>query len=288
MINKIISHIGVAILQLLSYLPLRVLYLIADILYFIIYRVVKYRIKVVRKNLKNSFPEKSQQELTRIEKDFYRQFADMMVEVVKSSSISEKELLKRVTFKNITVLEEHFAKGESTLGTISHYGNWEMVMLALSLNPHLKIHGIYKPINNKPFEKWYNRMRTRFGTYTIPMRQTARSIVANKDKCTHLIFASDQSPRIEDTTHQTYFLNQKTYVLVGLEKIARQTNRPVYYLDVKRIKRGYYELECLSLCEQPKDTKENEITNRYFEMLTTIIHREPCLWLWSHNRWKRS
>lgn len=286
MINKLFSHIGVFFLHLLSYLPWTVLFLIADFIYFIVYRLVKYRRIVTRNNLINSYPEKSLKEIIKIEKDYYHYLADLVMEIVKMSSITQKQLLKRTKMNNFDLVEAHLAKGESVLASASHYGNWENTMMAMGLNLSAPCYVIYKPVNNKVFEKWFNNFRTKFGNKFIPMKQTAREIVATKNETNLFFFASDQSPRRDENHHIIKFLNQDTSVLVGLEKIAKQTNRPIYYFDFNRIGRGRYEINCIPLCLRPKETETYEITNLYFKQLTKSLDRNPAYWLWSHNRWK--
>jgi KDO2-lipid IV(A) lauroyltransferase len=286
MIKKLFSYLGVALLHLLSYLPFFALYLLADFLYLVIYYLVKYRRKVVRKNLSKSFPEKSLTEVVAIEKQFYRYFTELMVETIKLSSIGERQLKKRVTVKNSEQVEAYFANGESVLAALSHYGNWELCVLGLGLRLSVKPTAIFKPINNKIFEKWFTRFRTKFGNRFIPMRQTAREIIATKNKSTIFFFGSDQSPRVDENQHIIEFLHQRTSVLLGLEKIAKQTNRPVFYFDCIRKKRGYYEIDCTPICLDPKSTQAYEITKLYFDKLNVAIQRDPAFWLWSHNRWK--
>ena len=286
MIKKVFLHIGIFFLQLLSFLPLWFLLGIANILYYLIYYVVGYRRKVVRKNLHQSFPEKSISEIIKIEKRFYRNLTDIMVEIIKMNSISKAEVLKRVKMKNFELAEDYFKRGESALACTGHYGNWELCMMAVGLKFSAKPYVIYKPINNKVFENWFNALRTKFGNIFVPMKQTLREVVATKTATTLFCFASDQSPRGRDAHHILTFLNQPTAVLLGLEKIAIQTNRPIFYFEVKRIKRGYYEIECIPMCLNPKDTEKFEITEQFFEHLTKTIEKEPGDWLWSHRRWK--
>lgn len=286
MIKKGFLHIGIFFLHLLSFFPLWFLYGVSTVLYYLLYYVVKYRRNVVRKNLTNSFPQKDLREIVSIEQRFYRNLTDIMVEVVKMSSISKAEVSKRVKVKNFELAEAYFQKGESALACTGHYGNWELGMLAVGMNFSAKSYVIYKPINNKVFEKWFNALRTKFGNIFVPMKQTLREVVATKNDATLFCFASDQSPRGTDVHHTLEFLNQPTAVLLGLEKIALQTNRPVFYFDLRRIKRGYYEIECIPMCLQPKETEKFEITELFFQNLTKTIEREPAYWLWSHNRWK--
>lgn len=286
MIKKVFSHIGVFFLHLLSFLPLWLLFGISDILYYLVYHLAKYRRKVVRKNLLNSFPEKSLDEIINIEKRFYHYFTDLMVEILKMSSISKAEVLKRIKMKNFDLAEAYFKRGESALACTGHYGNWELAMMAAGLNFSATANVIYKPINNKVFEHWLNTLRTKFGNVFVPMRQTLRQVVATKNELTLFCFASDQSPIVTDVQHVVNFMHQPTSVLLGLEKIAKQTNRPVFYFDIKRIKRGYYEIECVPMCLAPQETREYEITELFFAHLTQSIHKAPEYWLWSHNRWK--
>lgn len=286
MIIKGFSYIGTYFLYILSQFPLPILLFFARLWYYFIYHVIGYRKKVVRENLQKSFPEKSLKEIITIEKTFFKYLADLIFEIIKLNSISEKELRKRVKFNGLAQVEAYFERGESVLACTGHYGNWELCMLALGLNLSAPEYVIYKPLSNEIFEKWFQKWRTRFGNKFIPMRQTLRQIIATKDEATMFCFASDQTPVKEETQYSLQFLNQQTAVLLGLEKIALQTNRPIFYFDVIKVNLGYYEIDCLLLCEEPKATKEHEITNLLFEFLNKTIQREPAFWLWSHKRWK--
>jgi len=286
MIKKGISHIGIFFLYVLSLLPLSVLLIFARLLYYPLYYIIGYRKKVVRNNLQKSFPKKDLKEIIRIEKTFFKYFTDLIFEVVKMSTISKKELLKRVKFKNLEQIEAHFSKGESVLACTGHYGNWELCMLALGASLSAPEYVIYKPLSNKIFEDWFLKIRTRYGNVFVAMRQTLRTLISVKETPTMFCFASDQTPTREETQYSLQFLNQPTAVLLGLEKIALQTNRPIFYFDVISVKRGYYEIDCLLLCAEPKATQGHEITDLLFEFLANTINREPAYWLWSHRRWK--
>ena len=286
MILKGFSYIGTYFLYILSLLPLPILLFFARLLYYLLYYIIGYRKKVVRENLQKSFPEKSLEEIIKIEKTFFKYLADLVFEIIKLNSISENEIRQRVKFNGLEKVEAYFKRGESVLACTGHYGNWELCMLALGLNLSATEYVIYKPLANEVFEKWFQKWRTRFGNKFVPMRQTLRQIIATKDEPTMFCFASDQTPVKEETQYSLQFLNQQTAVLLGLEKIALQTNRPIFYFDVIKVKRGYYEIDCLLLCEQPKATKEHEITDLLFEFLNKTIQREPAFWLWSHKRWK--
>lgn len=286
MIKKGFSYISIFFLYLISLLPLTILHFFARLIYYPMYYVLAYRRKVVRDNLMKSFPEKGLEEIVQIEKTFYKYLADLIVEIIKMSTISKKELLKRVKFNNLDRIEAYFNKGESVLACTGHYGNWELCMLALGANLSKPAYVIYKPLNNGIFENWFHEKRTRFGNLFVAMRQTLRMVIATKETPTMFCFASDQTPTREEVQYTLQFLNQPTAVLLGLEKIALQTNRPIFYFDVVSVKRGYYEVDCLPLCLNPKVTEGHEITNLLFESLAKTIHKEPAYWLWSHRRWK--
>jgi len=288
MIKKGFSYIGIFFLYILSLLPLPVLHFFARLLYYPLYYIIGYRKAVVRENLVKSFPEKDIKEIIAIEKTFYKYLADLIFEIVKMPTISKKELRKRVVFHNLERIETYFKKGESVLACTGHYGNWELCMLALGEAASATEYVIYKPLNNEVFENWFNKIRTRFGNVFVAMRQTLRMVVATKDRPTMFCFASDQTPVKHETQYVLEFLNQRTAVLLGLEKIALQTNRPVFYFDVKRVKRGYYKVDILPLCLNPKETEGHEITDLLFEFLSKTIKQEPAFWLWSHRRWKYS
>ncbi len=286
MIKKGFSQIGIFFLYILSLLPFSMLHILARLLYYPLYYIIGYRKKVVHENLVKSFPEKSRKEIILIEKTFYKYFADLIFEIIKLSTISKTELLKRVKFNNLEQVEAYFSRGESVLACTGHYGNWELCMLALGANLSAPEYVIYKPLSNKIFEDWFLKLRTRFGNIFIAMRQTLRMVIATKDSPTMFCFASDQTPTRDEAQYTLHFLNQPTAVLLGLEKIALQTNRPIFFFDVVSVKPGYYEVDCLPLCLVPKETKDHEITDLLYQFLEKRINIAPAFWLWSHRRWK--
>jgi len=286
MIKRGIAHVGVFFLYLLSLLPLPLLFFFARLLYYLLYYVIGYRKKVVRQNLTQSFPEKSVAEIKAIEKKFFLYLAELIFEIIKMTSISKAETLKRVKFTGLEQLEVHFKAGESLLACTGHYGNWELGTLALGLSISAKTMVIFKPIKNKIFETWFDCMRTKYGNIFIAMRQTLRGMAAYKNEPTLLCFASDQSPTREETKYYTDFLNQPTAALLGVEKIAKSTKRPIYYFKVNVVKKGYYHIEVLPMCLEPAKMAEFEITDLHFKFLENIIKEQPQYWLWSHKRWK--
>ncbi|GGC59153.1 lipid A biosynthesis protein [Pedobacter quisquiliarum] len=241
---------------------------------------------MVYENLHNAFPEKDAEDIRIIAKKYYRHLSSLMVEIIKMATISPEELKARFKFKNLHLMNNYHEQGRSTLICSAHYGNWEWGTLALGLNTTAVVYPIYKPVSNEAFGEWFKQIRSRFGNQLIPMRQTLRALNASKDVPTIFCFGNDQTPLKEESTYWLNFLHQPTAILLGLEKIAVRTNRPVFYMRVRILKRGYYEVECVPLCMEPAASKPFEITNLHVNYLEQIIIDEPAYWLWSHRRWK--
>ena len=270
-------------------LPMKVLYWVSDFLYIIIYRLIGYRTKVVRRNLRASFPDKSEAELRKIEKDFYHHFADYIVETIKLAHISEKELQRRAFVQNPELIDRLMEKGHSTfIVFMGHYGNWEWYSGSSSRFVDCKIHQIYRPLNNPAIDRLFLYLRTRFNSFCIKKNDTFRDIVKLKQNRvrTIVIFLADQTPSRGNLHYWTTFLHQDTPMLTGAERIARKLNLPVLFLDVQKLRRGYYTLEIKVLSESPKETPENWLTEQYTRMLEKMILRAPAYWLWTHKRWK--
>jgi len=286
MLYKALSKLGVFLLKLLSLMPLSLLYLLADVFYLLVYNVFSYRKMVVRENLRNSFPDKTPGQLLAVEKKFFRYLSSLIFEIIKMNSISEKELNKRVKFKNVDLVEAYLGNNESVLFCSSHNGNYEWVCMAIGMTFSAQHFPIYKPLSNEVFDNWFLTMRSRFGNQMVPMRQTLREIQSHKNIPTVFTFGSDQAPSKEDSQYWTTLLNQIAAVQLGVEKIARKNNRPVFYLKTTCIKRGYYEVDCVPICLEPALTAEFEITEMHTRFLEDMLIEEPSYWLWSHRRWK--
>jgi KDO2-lipid IV(A) lauroyltransferase len=286
MIKKGFSYLGIFFLAVLSLLPLWILYIFGNVAYLLLYYVFGYRRKVVRENLSNAFPEKGTAEIITIEKRYYKYLADLIFEIVKMSAISEKEIRKRFVFKHTEQIETYLKKGQSVLICSAHYGNWEWGTLGIGLNFSAHHYPIYKPLSNPLFDNWFKKVRSKFGNRLIPMRQTLRSLQASKGSPSLFSFGNDQSPSKDELHYWTTFLNQPTSVQLGIEKIAKMTNQPIFYLKVNYVKRGYYAVDCVPLCLDPAATARYEITELHTRFLENIIKEEPAYWLWSHRRWK--
>jgi len=273
-------------LYILSLLPFRVLYLLADFLYLVLYHVIKYRRTVVMVNLKNSFPEKTSEELRSIEKKFYKNLVDIMVETLKMASMSESSIQKRLNITNKELIQNFYHQGRPVMIVTAHYGNWEWgtpIISSLYPDPCLVV---YKPISDKNFEGILNGWRSRFGAIMVPMKSTLRALLACKSDTFCLALVGDQTPVRSETQYFTNFLNQRTAIFLGIEKIAIKMNIPVVYAHLDRVKRGFYECHLTTLFENPKETNEHQITEAHTRFLEQIIIKKPEMWLWSHKRWK--
>ena len=284
--NKSLSGLNIFFLNLISRLPFWLLYIFADLLFLVIFHVLRYRRKVTQSNLANAFPEKSLVERKSIERRYYRFLADMIVESLKMNSMTAEEVRLRCRMKNPEEVQRHYNEGRSVLLASGHYANWEWGNLALALGFQEKLLVIFKPLTDKSFGEYLNKMRSRFGAIMVPMKLTLRKIVELKNDKYMFGFASDQTPTRHESQYFTNFLNQPTAVFLGLEKIAKTTNHPVVFLHIDRVGRGFYEYTFTTLVEDPSSTSEYEITKLHTNTLEQIIRRKPELWLWSHRRWK--
>ncbi|MDB5011175.1 MAG: lauroyl acyltransferase [Mucilaginibacter sp.] len=286
MIKKGLSRLGIFFLYLISLLPFWFLYLIADVLFLVLYYVTSYRRKVVQENLRNSFPEKTEKERNNIEKEYYKYLADLIVEIIKTISISEKEIKRRVTATNPDLVNSYYAEGRSVIAVGGHYCNWEMAALNFCFYGTEKFMIVYKPLSNLLFEEFFFKTRSRFGGIPVSMKQTLRKMIEYKNELTSSVFVGDQTPVKEEANYFTTFLNQPTPVFLGIEKVAKLTNDIVVFYDMKRVKRGFYTYTLVPLVENPKLTQPYEITEAHVKYLELMIKREPQYWLWSHRRWK--
>lgn len=290
--NKIGYYITYYSLYIWMYLhallPFWALYILSDILYVFVYKIIGYRLKVVRKNLKNSFSEKSQKELLDLERKFYHHFCDYFVETIKLFHISDREAEKRITFENIELVKEQMKDGSSSLMYLGHYCNWEWVTAITRHFEKEKLGQIYRPLKNKAVDDLFLKIRSRFGSFGIPKSNTLREIINRKNKGDQLLigFMSDQTPSVVNIHYWTNFLNQDTPTFTGVERIAKKMNLPVTYLDIEKVKRGYYKCTVKLITNSPEKEEEFAITEKYFREMEKTILREPAYWLWTHKRWK--
>ena len=280
-------YLVVPLIYLAARLPFSLLYLFSGFLRFFLVHITGYRREVVRQNLLMAFPGKSREELKRIEKEFYRFFCDLLVESLKTLTIGRDEALRRCRFSDRSLFDRFAAEKRSVIIVMGHYGNWEWGGNALALTSPCPVNVIYKPLANKKFNELITRMRSRFGAHPVPSGLVFREMLAMKNSLHVTAFIADQTPSPANA-YWLHFLNQDTPVFTGTEKIARKLNQPVVYACVKREKRGFYRIDLELLCENPKDTREGEITEMHTKRLERDILENPAFWLWSHRRWKHS
>ncbi|MDL2291735.1 lysophospholipid acyltransferase family protein [Bacteroides sp. OttesenSCG-928-F21] len=274
---------------LLSLLPFWLLYFLSDLFYFPLYYLIRYRRRVVRRNLETSFPEKSKAEIIAIEKKFYSFFCDYALETLKLLSISKKNMKRRMRFEGMDELHQTFAEGRSAAAYLGHYCNWEWISsLPLSVDEGAICGQIYHRLRNAASDRLFLHLRGRMGAMSIPMNETLRQIITlhREDKRFVIGFIADQSPKPFNIHHWTNFLNQETPVFTGTERIVKKAGLVTYYAEVTRPKRGYYVCRFKKLVDNPKEYSDYEITDLYMRELEAMIRREPAYWLWSHKRWK--
>ncbi|MGB1448423.1 MAG: lysophospholipid acyltransferase family protein [Flavobacteriaceae bacterium] len=275
------------LLMAVSLLPYPILYALSDFLSFLLYRVVQFRLKVVRKNLALSFPNLSPKERKVIEKEFYRNLCDVFMEMAKNLTISEKNIKKRFVFENMELINAHEEKGESTVLVLGHYSNWEGM---LSIGYHLmgKGYGVYKPLTNKYFNRLISKSREKHKAYLISRYETIDFIRSSQEKGDYGLygFIYDQTPHPKPKTYWRPFMGTVVPVFTGAERLAKEFNFPVYYTEINRVKRGYYTATVSLLVKDPSGCKENEITDLFYDKLEAQIKRDPAQYLWSHNRFK--
>lgn len=289
--KKILYYIVFSSWYLMSLLPLRVLYVLSDVLFFFIFYVLHYRRRTVWVNLVTSFPELEPEEFGKIERGYYHWFCDYLVELIKLMTIKPEELKRRMVFKGAELVDQCVAEGQSCAVYLGHYCNWEWITsLPFWVSDKAQCGQIYHPLENRDFDQLLLRIRQRWGAVCIPMAETLRRIVDYRRKDTPVVigYISDQAPFWWNIHHWCQFLHHETPVFTGTERIAQKLDHAVFYMDVTRVKRGYYEAEFKLITRKPKTMGENEITDRYFQMLEATIRRAPEFWLWTHDRWKRT
>lgn len=286
--KKPLASVGISIFKLLGYTPFWLIYVWADILYLISYYLIRYRRKTVYKNLKNSFPEKTDAEIEGIAKAYFHHFSDLIVESIKAPRMSEKALNKRLKYKNPELLNELCAQGKSVALISGHYGNWEWAIALPKFIKH-QVNVIYRPIHDEVLDSRMKQIRSRYGMCLIPARIALRTLIASEKtgEPTATCYLADQAAK-KDTAYWLKFLNQETPVFPGSEIIATRFKQAVVFATIQKVRRGYYEVEFTKLFDDASQAQPFEVTKTQLRFLEEIIRKKPEYWLWSHKRWKHT
>ena len=275
------------ILFLISILPFRLLYFFSDFVYFLIYYIIGYRKKVVRANIALALPHLSEKERLIIEKKSYQHLCDMFLEMIKTMSISGKEIEERFVFSNLEIIKELEKKDKSIAIMCAHYASYEWV---ISMNERVSYQGfaIYKKVNNPYFDKLVKKIRSRFKAYLITTKETRSVIEQNESKGNHAIygFASDQSPQVKPQTYWSKFMGIEVPVYIGAEVLSKKYDMNVVFLKVKKVKRGFYQADIELISDNVNSIPDYQITETFLRKVEEQIHEAPEFYLWTHKRWK--
>jgi KDO2-lipid IV(A) lauroyltransferase len=274
------------ILYLFSLLPFRILYWFSDFCCFMVYHVIGYRKKVVMDNLRNAFPQKSEDEIKKICRDFYRNFCDNWLEMLKILSVSKKNLSKRITY-DFSLLEELYMTGKTIQIYAGHFMNWEYTTLSMPGNQPFPMLAIYMPVGNDIFDRLIRHLRTRFGTILLRAGNVKRDMVPWEKQQHMMGFIADQSPHNSMQAYWMYFMNQPTGFLRKPWVLVRRQQQPAVYLKVKRIKRGHYFFEVVAITLDPAHSNDKDLALKYRDLLEEDINNYPDNYLCTHRRWKR-
>lgn len=275
------------LILLISRLPMRVHYFFSDILYVLVYHIVGYRKKVVTENLQCSFPEKSAQEIVQIRRKFYRNFSDYLVETIKAFTITSPELGIRVQHLNRQLFTDAKNDGKNVIILAGHVFNWEWFNGLSTMIPQSQAYAIYRRVNNPFWEKQARRLRSMYGNLPLEARETVKFIIKHpNDGDAIYMFVADQTPHISQITYGLKFLNQNTPAFVGYDKLAQKKDFVFLYAEMKKVKRGFYQVTYHRLYPDNGKFEPHEVVRKFHRLLENTIRKSPDNYLWSHRKWK--
>lgn len=274
------------ILKLISQLPLPVLYGLSDVAFSLIYYGLRLRRKTVFLNLQNSFPDSSHREKTGIARRFYRNYADVTVEMIKALTLDKAELLRRVRINNLSCLKRYFEAHQPVIMLVAHQGNLDWLLAAMAQSIDCPLDAVYKPLKNKTFDQVLYRLRRRFGARPIAHHNALVEIIRHRHMVRGIALAADQLPRKGKAAYWVTFLHQDTAFFLGAEKFAQALQYPVVFVGMQRTARGQYEASVRPLAEPPYVDDHPLITERYAHAVEEQILANPADWMWAHQRWK--
>jgi KDO2-lipid IV(A) lauroyltransferase len=270
-----------------SRLPLQIHYLFADIVFFLSYYVVGYRKKVVTKNLNAAFPEKSDAEIKKIRRKFYKNFSDYMAETVKSFTINEHELRVRMQHLNQDIFHQAKKENKNVILLAGHVFNWEWFTALKTIIPQENCHPVYRKVNNDFWEDKVKIIRNNFGNKAIEAKEVIRHILRNpNDGNSVYMFVADQTPHSSEVNFGINFLNQATPAFIGYDKLSTRMDMFFVYCEMKKVKRGFYQVNYYRIFPDGEKFQEFEVVRKFHQLLENTIKKRPDNWLWSHRRWK--
>jgi len=287
-LSQAIAYYSIApFLYFFSLLPWQIVFVLSDLSFLVLYYIIGYRRKIVRMNLRNSFPEKTSAELKKVEFRFFRYFTDMVFEILKLLTLSPQQKLERCKMDNETkeLFDDLYAKGRSGIMVMGHYGNWEYCPAGLPLQTDFQSYVIYHPLTNPFFDRLISRMRTSTSCKLYTMAGTLKGMISNRKELNLTAILSDQSPSSKGA-HWMEFLHQDTLVFNGSEKIAKKLELAVIYGCLERVSRGKYIFHSTLICEDASVIPLGKITETHVRLLEADIRKAPEYWLWTHRRWK--
>ncbi|WP_262147933.1 lysophospholipid acyltransferase family protein [Chryseobacterium foetidum] len=277
----------IKILYLISKLPLKILYVFSDIIFFLNYIFIGYRKKVITENLTRSFPDKSREEIAEIRKKFYLNFSDYLAETVKSFSISENESRVRMQHINQNIFHEAKAEGKNIILLAGHVFNWEWMNALARLTPQKNSHPVYRRVNSSFWEDQMKKVRNKFGNEAIEAKEVILNIFRNKNDGESIyMFVADQTPHVSHVNYGLNFLNQRTPAFIGYDKLATRMDLVFIYCEMKKVKRGYYQVNYHRIYPDGEKFTENEVVRKFHKHLENTINKYPDNYLWSHRKWK--
>lgn len=272
--------------RLVSHIPMVLMNRLADLLGWLAFRVYPYREHVVRENLTKAFPELDETGVRAIMRDYYKGFAQMLVELLKTTSMPAEEIKRRVRITNLELVQTYLANGKSVLLVAAHQCNWEWMLLGLSLELGYPLDAAYKPLVDSWAEREMKKLRSRFGCRLIPAKEILADIIKRGKVVRAIAMVADQEPTTSEHKHWTRFLNRETAFYMGPEQISRATRLPVFFTEMRRLKRGYYEISFKPLSTPEEKLPPGELTERYARLVEAQIQASRPDWPWSHRRWK--
>ncbi|MCS6935570.1 MAG: lysophospholipid acyltransferase family protein [Chitinophagales bacterium] len=275
-------------LYLLAHLPSSALYRFAEVLAWVLHRVVRYRRQVVLDNLRRSFPDFSNEQIQQTAAAFYRHLAYRIVENIRCMAITAREVDARITVENIDAINHYYNQGRHVVLLLGHIAAWEYSGFKMCIACKHRPYSFVSNIRNRYFDVRIQRTRARMGMQLVPMQEAPSFFRKKLTEPSLIVFLGDQSPPNPRRAYRTTFLNQPTPFFTGGERYARIHNCVVIYPEIVQVKRGYYKARLIEITDNPLALPENEITERYARLLERQIRNYPPDWLWSHRRWKHT